>query len=59
MKPQHYQKLNLWQRIEKLYKKKLEYAEPQKKVIVEKWICETTTKIQSIKSETYAENTIN
>lgn len=53
MNPQHYQKLNLWQRIEKLYKQKLEYAEPQKKVIVEKWICETTTKIQSIKSKTY------
>jgi hypothetical protein len=53
MKPQHYQKLNLWQRIEKLYKKKLEYAEPQKKVIVEKWICETATKIHSIKSKTY------
>jgi hypothetical protein len=59
MNPQHYQKLNLWQRIEKLYKQKLEYAEPQKKVIVEKWICETATKIHSIKSETYAEMNTN
>lgn len=55
MKPQHYQKLNLWQRIEKLYKKKLEYAEPKQKIIVEKWISEATSKIHSIKSKTYGE----
>lgn len=49
-----HQKINLFQRIEKMYRKELEVREPSRKPIVEKWICETNTKIHSLKAKKYA-----
>ncbi|WP_375559110.1 hypothetical protein ACE193_15380 [Bernardetia sp. OM2101] len=51
--PQFHQKLNLWQRIERMYQRELDAVVPKKKPIREKWLTETATKIHSLKSQLY------